>query len=225
MGPRYSDWALIATKDPQEFLLIRRLISRPDQYTFYLCCAPQGRPATLPYFVMIAGRRWPVEETFKTGKDVLGWDQSQVRRFDGICKHTALSALAQLRNIAIRNALTGQITLPPAACDEPQPAGPGPPPAPPATAADPPDDADLRIPLGDAPVPARGGLPCPRAITAIKLSVAETRRLADLAAQHAAGLIDQTRLAFALRWSARRRRHQARARWHHHSSHLLPGIT
>ena len=60
----------------------------------------------------IAGRRWPVEETFKTGKDVLGWDQSQTRSFDGICRHTALAALAQLRNIAIRNALTSAITFP-----------------------------------------------------------------------------------------------------------------
>ena len=42
-GPRYSDWALTATADPQEFLLIRRLISRPGQYTFYLCHAPEGR--------------------------------------------------------------------------------------------------------------------------------------------------------------------------------------
>ncbi len=60
-GPRYSDWALTATADPQEFLLIRRLISRPGQYTFYLCFAPEARPATVTYFVTIAGRRWPVE--------------------------------------------------------------------------------------------------------------------------------------------------------------------
>ena len=38
--PRYSYWALTATTDPQEFLLIRRLISRPGQYTFYLCFVP-----------------------------------------------------------------------------------------------------------------------------------------------------------------------------------------
>ncbi len=60
-GPRYSDWALIATADPREFLLIRRLISRPDQLTFYLCHAPEGTPATMPFFITIAGRRWPAE--------------------------------------------------------------------------------------------------------------------------------------------------------------------
>jgi hypothetical protein len=50
-----------------------------------------------------------VEETFKTGKDVLGWDQCQARTWDAICRQTALSALAQLRGIAIRNALCGAI--------------------------------------------------------------------------------------------------------------------
>jgi len=73
----------------------------------------------------------------------------------------------------------------------------------------------MRIPLGDAPVPDRGGTPCPPNITPIKLSIAETTRLDRLAAQHTAGLISRARLAFALRWSQRRRRHQATARWHH----------
>ena len=77
------------------------------------------------------------------------------------------------------------------------------------------------IPLGDAPVPARGGQPCPPRPGLIKLSAAETARLTRLAAQAAAGLISRARLAFALRWSARRRRHQAIARWHHHSARLL----
>ncbi len=60
-GPRLSDWALAGTASPRHFLLIRRLISRPGQLTFYLCYAPEGRPATMTYFIAIAGRRWPVE--------------------------------------------------------------------------------------------------------------------------------------------------------------------
>ena len=79
----------------------------------------------------------------------------------------------------------------------------------------------LQIPLGDAPVPARGGQPCPPGIAPIRLSIAETARLASLAAHYTAGLITRARLAFALRWSARRRRHQATARWHHYSARLL----
>jgi SRSO17 transposase len=216
-GPRYADWALAATASPRHLLLIRRLLSRPDNLTFYLCWAPDGRPATMTFFVTIAGRRWPCEETFKTGKDTLGWDQSQVRTWDAICRHTALAALAQLRHAAIRNALCGDITLPP----------------PPGAKKDQEEEekeeqvrcADLGIPLGDASVPARPGQPCPPGIGPVKLTIAETARLIRLARQHAAGLITSARLAFCLRWSRWRRRHQARARWHHHATRLTAAST
>jgi SRSO17 transposase len=213
-GPRYSDWSMTATGITGQYLLIRRLLSRPDQHTFYLCWAPPDRPATMTYFITIAGRRWPVETTFKTGKDTFGWDQSQTRNYNGICRHTALAALAQLRCAAIRGALTGTIDLPDAASDST-----------PTSRTTHDDglinDADLQIPLGDAPVPDHGGTPCPPDITAIKLSIAETGRLTRLATQHTTGLISRARLAFALRWSRRRRRHQAIARWHHYNARLL----
>ena len=212
-GPRYSDWALTATAIPGQYLLIRRLISRPDQLTFYLCWAPPGTPATMTYFITIAGRRWPVEETFKTGKDVLGWDQTQARSWNGICRHTVLAALAQLRAAAIRSALTGHIQLPGAVPGSGHDGSD--------TADDSNISADLLIPVGDAPIPARGGQPCPPGIAPIKLSIAETTRLAALATQYAAGLISRARLAFTLHWSLRRRRHQATARWHHYSARLL----
>ena len=147
--------------------------------------------------------------TFKTGKDVLGWDQSQVRTWDAICRHTALAALAQLRHAAIRNALCGDITL-----------SPPPPGAEEKKEKEKAADADLGIPLGDAPVPARPGQPCPPRIGPVKLTITETARLTRLARQHAAGLITSARLAFCLRWSRWRRRHQARARWHHYATRL-----
>ena len=140
----------------------------------------------MTFFVTIAGRRWPCEETFKTGKDTLGWDQSQVRTWDAICRHTALAALAQLRHAAIRNALCGDITLPPPPARRREGEGEG---------EEEVSCADLGIPLGDAPVPARPGQPCPPGIGAIKLTIAETARLTRLA-QHAAGLITSARLAF-----------------------------
>jgi hypothetical protein len=131
--------------------------------------------------------------------------------------HTALSALAQLRAAAIRGTLTGSITLPAA--------GHGDDHADSTPADGDVSDADLQIPLDDAPVPARGGQPCPPGIAPVKLSIAETARLAGLARQHTAGLITRARLAFALRWSVRRRLHQAIARWHHHSARLLSAGT
>jgi SRSO17 transposase len=212
-GPRFADWALTATASLRHYLLIRRLISRPDDLAYYLCWSPEGTPATMTYFITIAGRRWQAEQTFKTGKDLLGWDQCQARAWHAVCRHTALAALAQLRQAAIRNHLCGDLTLPGA------PAG--------ANHHDGPRDeddgsgADLRIPLGDAPVPARGGQPCPPRIGPIRLTIAETARIERLARQHAAGLITRARLAFCLRWSRWRRRHQARARWHHYSTRLL----
>jgi SRSO17 transposase len=212
-GPRYSDWALTGTADPREFLLIRRLPGREkNQYTFYLCWAPEGRPATMTYFITIAGRRWPVEETFKTGKDALAWDQSQARAYDAICRHTALTALAQLRTAAVRAAITGAITLPaaPAACADTTAAASG------NTAS----DSELQFCRGGAPLPGSAGQPCPPDIAPIELSITETARIERLARDWKAGLITAARLAFHLRWSHWRRRHQARARWHHYSTRL-----
>ncbi len=212
-GPRFADWALLATSSPRHFLLIRRLLSRPGDLAFYLCWAPEGTPATMTFFITIAGRRWPAEETFKTGKDVLGWDQAQARTWDAVCRHTALAALAQLRHAAIRNALCGDITLPDAPARASHDDG-----------RDGKDDVsgpDLRIPPGDAPVPVRSRQPCPPRIGAVKLTIAETARIERLARQYAAGLITRARLAFHLRWSRWRRCHQARARWHHYSIRLL----
>jgi SRSO17 transposase len=211
-GPRYADWALAATASPRHHLLIRRLISRPDNLTFYLCWAPDGQPATMTFFITIAGRRWPAEETFKTGKDVLAWDQSQARTWDATCRHTALAALAQLRGAAIRNALCGDITLPPPGTGQEQKKE--------EKEQEKASGTDLGIPLGDAPVPARPGQPCPLRIGPVKLTIAETARLTRLARQHAAGLITSARLAFCLRWSRWRRCHQARARWHHYATRL-----
>jgi Transposase DDE domain len=208
-GPRYGGWALIATADPREFLLIRRLDREKNPYTFYLCWAPEDRRATMTYFITIAGRRWPVEVTFKTAKDTLGWDQSQARTYAGICRHTALTALAQLRAVAVRAAMTGALALPDA-------------PAMTATTAgqDTASSTDLQIYTRGAPLPVTGGLPCPPGIPPIELSAAEAARIDRLTRNYAAGLLTRTRLAFHLRWSHWRRRHQARARWHHHSTRL-----
>ncbi len=219
-GPRYGGWALAGTSDPREFLLIRRFPDRDkNQYAFYLCRAPEGRPATLTYFITIAGRRWPVEITFKTGKDAFGWDRSQARNWHAINRHTALTALAQLRTTAIQAALTGTAALPPAPAAAPPPA------CEPVAGELPADGADLQFWTGTAPLPDLGGQPCPPRIPPIELSAAETARIDRLARDWKAGLISRARLAFHLRWSAWRRRHQARARWHHYAARLTPAVT
>ena len=74
-------------------------------------------------------------------------------------------------------------------------------------------------------MPAHSGQPCPPGIPPIELSDAETARIERLARDWTAQLITRARLAFRLRWSAWRRRHQARARWHHYSTRLQPLTT
>jgi len=212
-GPRYSGWALLATEDPDEFLLIRRLDRDSNEYTFYLCHAAAGVPATLTCLVTIASRRWPVETTFKTGKDAFGWDQSQARTWDALHRHTLLTALAAIRAIALRNALTsGNGNGSPVPAAEPDPA--------PEDAGGRFTDADPQVHPGATIVPATSGLPCPVTIPPVPLSAAETTRITRLTRDYAEGRLTRARLAFHYRWSAWRRRHQARARWHHYSTRL-----
>ena len=164
----------------------------------------------MTYFITIAGRRWPVETNFQDGEGRprlgpvpvphLGRDQpahrpdrprpAQDRRHPG-----------RPRRPRRRPAAASQDT--PATPDE--------------TTVNP---ADLQIYTGDAPLPNRGGQPCPPGIPPITLSAAETARIDRLARDWKAGLLTAARLAFHLRWSAWRRRHQTRARWHHYAARL-----
>jgi hypothetical protein len=180
---------MTATGIEGQYLLIRRLISRPDQLTLCLCWAPSGQPATMAYFITIAGRRWPVEETFKPrqGRARLGPDPGP-----DLDRHLPSHCPGRPRPAPGRPH--------PQRAYRPHPA---------------PDtghtvgnsdisDADVLIPLGDAPVPVRGGQLRPPGIASIRLPIAETARLAGLARQHAGGLISRVRLAFAPHWSLQR---------------------
>ena len=142
----------------------------------------------------------------------LGWDQSQARTWDAICRHTALTALAQLRTAAIRGAITGAAAVPPGAAAIQSTA--------PTASVNTASADDLQFYPGDAPLPRSGGQPCPPGIPPIGLSDAETARIERLARDWKAGLLTAARLAFRLRWSRWRRGHQARARWHHYSTRL-----
>lgn len=209
-GPRYYDWALVATASARHVLLIRRSTRDPNELAYFYCHVPEGTPATMTLLVTIAGRRWPVEQDFQLGKSVLGWDTSQVRTWHAYQRHTALAALA-MNVLAAAQAQTTALTPTPA-----DPATPptSPPPAPAPNHA--PAAAEPAIALGDAPVPSRPDQPCPAGIGLIKLTANETRRLMNLLASTAT---DRAK-AFGLAWSTWRRRHQAIARWHHWRARL-----
>ena len=122
-------------------------------------------------FFVTVGRRWPAEETFKARKDTLGWDQCQAHAWHALPTHRpGRPGAAAARSDP--NHLCGDITLPDAPGSSRDDGRHG---------EDDISGTDLRIPLGDAPVPARGGQPCPARIGTIKLTIAETARIERLA--------------------------------------------
>ena len=81
-GHRDYDWARAATASPRHWLLIRRSLSDPSDLAFFYCHAPAGRPASLPVLIMVAGKRWPVEECHQQAKGRPAW--TAIRSGSGI---------------------------------------------------------------------------------------------------------------------------------------------
>ncbi len=94
-GHRTYLWAQIevAVSDTPgwHWLLIRRH-PRTGELAFYRAYAP--RPVTLAVLARVAGRRWTIEESFQTGKELAGLDEHQVRRWTSWHRWTVLSMLA-----------------------------------------------------------------------------------------------------------------------------------
>jgi SRSO17 transposase len=88
-GQRWYAWAWAGTASPRHHLLIRRHL-RTGELAYHYCFVPEGKPVSLSLLVRAAGLRWPVEEDFEFGKDDFGLDQSQVRLYHAIARHTIL---------------------------------------------------------------------------------------------------------------------------------------
>ena len=196
-GHRDYAWAWAATSSPRHWMLVRRSLTDRDDLAFYYCHAPAGRPVSLPVLIRVAGKRWPVEECLQQGKGQTGLDQHQVRTWHSFHRHTVLSMCAQ----ALLAVAAARPVPPGRTGDDPPTAGAGQPAAwrdtgkLPTTADDPPP--------GDDP-----GL--------VKVSVPEARRLARLATAP----MNRAARDLGYAWSRWRRRHQARARWHHYHARL-----
>jgi SRSO17 transposase len=96
-GEREYDWAwvrIIAPADEatgQHWLVVRRRI-RDGELAFYRCWSPKRvRLATI---VRVAGTRWCIEECFRAGKDEVGLDQHQVRKWTSWYRYTTLAMFA-----------------------------------------------------------------------------------------------------------------------------------
>ncbi len=126
-GQRWYAWALLATASPRHHLLIRRHLAS-GELAFHYCFVPEGQRASMARLIRAAGLRWPVEETFEFGKDCFGLDQSQVRLYTAIARHTVL-VMAALAICAVTAALlrnrTDTQAPPPRTPDQPPPPDPG----------------------------------------------------------------------------------------------------
>jgi SRSO17 transposase len=108
-GRRYYDWAAhaVTVKGQQpapgftHTLLIRRAITpkvttkHPDgiyEIEYFLVHAPVGTAITA--MITAAGLRWNIEDDNKAGKDQLGLDSYQVRKWDPWHRHVTISMLA-----------------------------------------------------------------------------------------------------------------------------------
>ena len=126
-GQRWYAWAQIAAASPRHCLLVRRHL-RTGELAYHYCHVPDGQPAGLTRLIRAAGLRWPVEEDFQFGKDCFGLDQSQVRLYHAIARHTVL-VMAALAICAVTAALlrdrAGSQHTPPVRPGPPPPADPG----------------------------------------------------------------------------------------------------
>jgi SRSO17 transposase len=204
-GHRDYAWAWAATASQRHHVLIRRSISDPSELAFFYCHAPAGRPVSLTALIKIAGKRWPAEECHQQAKGQAGLDQHQVRLWHSFHRHTVLSmcALALLAVAAAR-------PLPPAPLAQAAGAVPDA-----ATAAQPAAWADTGA------LPSSAHEPPPEDPGMVKVSVPEARRLLNLASTPMSAAVRQ--LGYA--WSRWRRKHQARARYHHYQARLRAAPT
>jgi SRSO17 transposase len=126
-GHRWYAWAWLATASARHHVLIRRHLQN-GELAYHYCYLPEGQPPSPSRPIRAAGLRWPAEEDFELGKDCFGLDQSQVRLYAAIARHTVL-VMAALAICAVTAALLRRRTdtqaPAPVLPDQPPPADPG----------------------------------------------------------------------------------------------------
>lgn len=96
-GERDYDWAWVHITPPTDeatgyhWLLVRRRI-RDGELAFYRCWSP--KKVNLATLVRVAGTRWSIEECFRAGKEEVGLDQHQVRKWTSWYRYTTLAMFA-----------------------------------------------------------------------------------------------------------------------------------
>lgn len=118
-GERLYEWAILRWPGTPESsfeggLLVRRSLKDPTDLAYYFICAPRG--TLLQNIVLIAGRRWAIEECFEQTKQLTGLDEYEVRSWIGWYRHITLSMLAHASLVAMRAQIRQQTDSKKAAC-------------------------------------------------------------------------------------------------------------
>jgi SRSO17 transposase len=87
-GPRFYDFAEIATASPAHRLVVRRNIDT-GELAYFWAHAPAR--VSLAALVRVIGMRWMVEECFQAAKGQVGLDHYQVRSYIGWYRHATLA--------------------------------------------------------------------------------------------------------------------------------------
>jgi len=109
-GPRWYDWTRVLLAEPAPagwatWLLVRRSLAAPSELAYYHVCAPGD--TDLAALATVAGTRWTVEECFEAGKNEVGLDEYEVRRWDAWHRHITLAMLAHAYLTVVQASSTG----------------------------------------------------------------------------------------------------------------------
>jgi len=74
------------------WLIMKRTMGSNPSYSFYISNAPLS--SRLALFVWLSGVRWPIEQCFEEGKNELGMDHYEVRKYLGWNHHMLISMLS-----------------------------------------------------------------------------------------------------------------------------------
>lgn len=188
--------------------------------TYCLCFVPLGSRVkpTIGNLILMAGRRWGIEEANASEKGPIGWDENQFRKWDSLHRHTALAGLAAIRANMIIRRIEEEASREDARQNDPEISE-----LPESGPSEPREEEDREcnqedflIPVGDSAVPDSATQGIPGDIGFVRLTVNEVMRLVKIVMSD----IGDMEMAFHLRWSKWRRRHQAIARWHHRKARL-----
>jgi SRSO17 transposase len=75
-------------------LLVARNVLRPEEVKYFVSNAPAGTPVQT--LLLVAFSRWHVERCFEDEKTELGFDHFEGRKYQGLIRHQALTAVTHL---------------------------------------------------------------------------------------------------------------------------------